>query len=155
MVLLPLLAVAAGVVLLAGVLKLRVPGERLTGLAEVALGGAALAAPGRVTAALLALAYAVFAVVAARRAAEGAGCGCFGAAEDEEPPGPLHVGLDLLAAVACGLAVPWPPRSLGWLLGQDPAVAAATLLALGASVWAAYLAFTVLPGLWRAPGAAR
>ncbi len=143
--LLPVLLAAAGLVALAGVLKLR-SGRPVVGAGELALGLAVVLAPGPGTAGALALAYLVFAAVAAYRARRGEGCGCFGE-EDEEPAGGLHVGIDLALALAAGLAVLAPPAGLA---AQPVGVAAVLLLAAGATTWALHLALTVLPGLWRA-----
>ena len=79
---------------------------RVLGLAEVALGAAAVVVGGRLTALGLAVAYAAFAVVAdrLRRSPTPVGCGCFGAGS--APPGLAHVVVDLGAvAVAVVAAV--------------------------------------------------
>lgn len=155
-VLLPPFLAAAGLLVLAGALKLAAGGgavaDRALGLGEVALGFAALVAPGRATGAALGGAYLVFALVAARRARSGAGCGCFGAEEEDEPAGALHVGLDLgLASVGLAAALA-PVPGLSRLAEEGAGAAGIVVLAAGASTWALYLAFTVLPGLWRAWG---
>lgn len=82
---------------------------RVLGALEVMIGGAALAAGGRVTAVLVAVSYAVFTgiVVASwRRGLDS--CGCFGSSSS--PPGPAHVALNVVSsAVAVGaVAVPAP-----------------------------------------------
>lgn len=143
--LLPVLLAAAGLVALAGVLKLR-SGRLVVGAGELALGAAAILVPGPPTAGALALAYLTFAGVAAVRARRGEGCGCFGG-QDDEPAGALHVGIDLALALGAGAAVVASPPGLA---EQPVGVAAVLLLAAGAAAWALHLALTVLPGLWRA-----
>lgn len=143
--LLPVLLAAAGLVALAGVLKLR-SGEPVHGAGELALGVAVVLVPGPVTAGALALAYLVFAGVTGYRARRGEGCGCFGESPGE-PAGALHLAIDLALALAAGLAVLAPPPGLA---GQPVGVAAVLLLAAGATTWALHLALTLLPGLWRA-----
>src|SRR5947209_5052242 len=99
-VLTPLCAVLAALLAGAGAAKLRSPSgaawapaglgrlrgrsaARAVGLGEVALGGWALVAPGRLACVLLGGAYAGFAVYLARRLRAGpdVDCGCFGEGE--------------------------------------------------------------------------
>ncbi|HEY4376563.1 MAG TPA: MauE/DoxX family redox-associated membrane protein, partial [Acidimicrobiales bacterium] len=94
---------------------------RVLGAAEVVLALAALAVGGRVTAALVAACYLGFAAFVLRvRATAGdrAGCGCFGA--EEAPATPLHVVVNLLVAVAAGLAVVRPTRGVVWVTSHTP-----------------------------------
>ena len=151
-------AIAALVVAIAGVAKLRAPAPaaealvtlgmpparwlvRLAALVELGLAGWCLASPGRWPAVALALAYAGFSVVAALLARRRASCGCFG--EDAEVS-VIHVGLSALLAVICAAAAVWTP----------PAVLAAgsVPLALGVAgaAYAVVLAYTELPAAWSA-----
>lgn len=78
------------------------PGSaRLVGVAEVAIGIAAVAADHAVTDALLAALYGAFAVFVdrLRRHSPDTGCGCIGATS--QPPGIAHIVVVLAAAVAC------------------------------------------------------
>lgn len=162
----PFLA-AAGVLCVSGVAKLRSPGPArqalvLLGLpsrrglvrglaaAELGLGAAGLTAPGTVTGLLVALAYATFAVVAARLAALRASCGCFG--ESQGAASPVQSWLSAALAALALAAAAWPPHGVGWVLGR-PAAQALTL-AVGAAgcVYGLVVAYTQLPGAWRAWG---
>ena len=151
-------AAVAGLLALAGALKLLRRGEQLGGTAtragallELALGVAAVVAPGRLLAALVALAFAAFAGYSLRLAATGgADCGCFGAGETDERVGPGHVALDLAACAVAAAAAVEPPRALASLVADAPAQGVALVAAVAASVYAIYLAYTALPRAWRA-----
>jgi hypothetical protein len=108
--------------------------------AEVALGVGAVVAPGRVTAALVAVAYLLFtAFVALARHRGGvlASCGCFG--RPDTPATGAHLALTAaLAATAAAVAL--SPPATGWT-GQAPAP---TALLLGFAVLLAALAYLVL-----------
>lgn len=122
---------AAALLCVAGVPKVRDPGNlvravrsvglpvggtavRAFAVAETLVGAAALLAPGRVTAALLALTYAGFTVfvgLALRRGGVLDSCGCFGRADT--PPTLAHL-LVTAAAALTGLAVAWWPPVSAW-----------------------------------------
>ena len=127
----PFLA-AGGLLVVAGLPKLRdplplvralrttglpAPGPlvRLLALAEVALGVTAVVAPGRGTAALVAVAYAgftAFVALAVRRGGVLASCGCFG--RPDTPPTRAHLVLTAGAtATAAALAVSPPGAGVG------------------------------------------
>jgi hypothetical protein len=166
----PAFLAVAGVLLIAGMAKLRSPASAASALAEAGLPGGvravralglgevvlALACAGwasRPLAAGLALVYLAFAAFTARliRASRGAGsCGCFG--EQRVPAHAAHVVLSLAAAAlaaAATIAGPVAPASLG----EHAPVEAAVLLAVaGAGAWAIVLAYTALPDLWSAWG---
>jgi hypothetical protein len=114
------------------------------GLAEVALGGAAVLVGGPVAAALVAAAYASFAVVAWRLRGGDIGCGCFGAASTT-PPGALHGAVNLVAVVVAVIAaiadVPGHPGAWDDLPGLG--VAHVLLVAIGVAGTLGLL--TVLP----------
>jgi hypothetical protein len=164
----PLLATLAGLLALAGAAKLRAPlaaalaldsigiaaptpAVRAIGLAEIALGVATIAAPSRLTAGLLALAYVLFAAVVARMASRAGGsvpCGCFGAGSFTATR--AHAGFDLAAATFAALAVISPPPGVEeWF--ADPLAGVTIVAAVLCSVWLAYVAFTLLPATWGAP----
>jgi hypothetical protein len=168
-ILAPLFAAVAGLLALAGALKLRAPGSgsgaypapgsalgirgaRTVGAFEVLLGGFAVAAPGRLVAAALAAAFAAFAAYSLRMivAADGqdAGCGCFGDSGETVRAG--HVALDLAAAGIALAATIDPPRALASLLADAPLQGTALAAGVVASVYALYLSYTALPSAWRA-----
>jgi hypothetical protein len=164
----PLLAALAGLIALAGLAKLRSPlpaafaldsigvpvgerGVRVVGACELALGVLVLADPSPLSAALLALAYGVFALVIARLAGANSGavpCGCFG--EGSFTATRTHAWFDLGAAAIAAAAAPAPPPGPADWFG-DPLQGIAACAAVACSVWLAYVAFTLLPATWGAP----
>ena len=165
----PLFAAVAGLLALAGALKLRAPARgadaypapgpalgarsaRAVGALELGLGAVALVAPGRAVAALVAAAFACFAAYTARLVVAGGGqadCGCFGEG-DAGTFGPGHVLLDLACTAIAAVAVAAPPRALAALVADAPLAGGALVLGVAAAVYALYLAYTVLPLAWRA-----
>jgi hypothetical protein len=146
-----LVALAAGLLVPAGIAKLRdpavarraldlprraEPAVRLLGVGELVLAIAVLATGAWPLVAALALTYAGFTVVASRQRARGASCGCFGASRT--PTGWHHVLLDGAAALvtataavvgvtpAAGLVTTAAPLT-GVLLAATGAVAVVTL----------------------------
>ena len=169
MILAPLFATVAGLLALAGALKLRSPsggaeaypapgaalgvrGARVVGAFELVLGAAAIVAPGRLVAALLAAAFAAFAAYTARLLAAGGGraadCDCFGEAGGSVGIG--HVALDLGCAAAALVAAIEPPRALASLVADAPLAGSALVAGVTAAVYATYLTYTALPSAWRA-----
>jgi uncharacterized protein YjeT (DUF2065 family) len=164
----PLFACAAALLAVAGLMKLRAPQSasgalaalslpaaapavRLAGACELAIGVWALAAPGRLCAAVLAAAYVGFAVFVAgllRRGESTPGCGCFGEAESELHP--IHLAMNLLAAAAAGVAVASPPPGVFRIAADHPATGIVLCLAVAGAVYAAYLVYTAAPSAWRA-----
>jgi methylamine utilization protein MauE len=168
MILAPLFGTVAGLLALAGFLKLRSPahgsdtypapgpalgarGARAVAMAELGLGCAALAVPGRVVAAVTAAAFAAFAAYTIRLLVTSDGpadCGCFG--ESGGTVGPGHVVLDL-ASAAIGLAAAIsPPRALASIVAHAPFTGAVLVCGVAAAVYALYLAYTQLPAAWSA-----
>ncbi len=160
----PFLA-AAGLLVVAGVPKLRDPAPlvralRSVGLpaggalvralaaVEVAVGLSALAAPGHLTGALVALAYAAFTGFVALALARGgvlASCGCFGRADT--PPTRSHLLVTAVLTVSAAVVAWAPPASLWTQVGAAPALGA-TLVGLAALVGAlAYVVIAVLPAV--------
>jgi hypothetical protein len=156
------LAVAALVLIVAGVAKLRVPapaaralreldvpaGEpaiRVFAAAEVALGVWALVSPGAVAAIGLACCYGVFSMLAVLLARRRAACGCFG--ESDFPASRLQALISGVLAAACAAAAIWPPHGL-----LDRPAGQAVVLAIGiaGSAYAMVLAYTQLPAAWSA-----
>ena len=107
----------------------------LAGIVEVVLGTAALLLGGVALAALVAVAYVVFAVVVLLARRSGAqDCGFFGASS--APPSVLHAVVNLVSgAVAAGIAVTGEVPWIGEVLADQPALGVPYLLALGAGAW--------------------
>jgi hypothetical protein len=155
-------AAVAGLLVVAGALKLLGPapdvgapalgaaGARAAGLAEIALGVAALVAPGRLTAALVAAAFAAFAAYSLRLvvADDASDCGCFGVESTRVGAG--HVLLDLACAGVAAAAVAEPPRALASLVADAPLTGLVLAAGVATVVYAIYLAYTALPRAWGA-----
>lgn len=172
--LLPLLAIAAGLLLAAGASKLRAPAgtrealrtlglpprawlARVVGGIEVCVGAAALILPGRLTAAALACAYVALSVVVAlawRRGEPDVPCGCLG--ESDAPAGPGHLCLNLACLGVAATALALPPRSLAETLGSSPSPTAVVLAAgVACAVYLLFALLSLLPDSWRAHRRAR
>jgi uncharacterized membrane protein YphA (DoxX/SURF4 family) len=141
---------AAGLLVVAGIGKLRVPdaamatlhaiglpsgrlAARVLGVGEIGLGLSVVLLGGRAAPAALAAAYAALLAVAARQRAAQLDCGCFGVAA--APVSRLHLGIDAAAAAAglAGLAV--PAATLAAVAADaGPIAAAAGLIALATGV---------------------
>jgi hypothetical protein len=155
-----LVALAAGLLVPAGVAKLRDPAVARTALGlprraellvraigggELLLAAAVLLVASRPLVAALGLAYAAFTVVAVRQRARGASCGCFGATET--PTGWHHVLLDGGAAVSAAVAAVAGVPPVVDLLGDAPLAGIPLLVAGGAAVVSLQLLITALPEL--------
>ena len=151
----PFLA-AAGLLVLAGVPKVRDPlplvralraagmpaGRHLVrvfAVVEIAVGGWALVAPGRASAALVAAAYLVFTAFVARVLTKGGvlgSCGCFG--RPDTPATRMHAALTALAALTAVAATLDPP------VGAWSAVDATSLTIVGLAGVIGFLAWQVM-----------
>lgn len=158
-------AAAAALLAVAGVPKVRDPGNlvravrsvgmpfgrhsvRAFAAAEVAVAVAALLVPGRATAVLLAVVYAVFTafvVLALRRGGVLSSCGCFGRADT--PPTRAHALVTGAASVVGLLVALDPPGAQPWApLADAGAWAVAGFVALVALVgFLAWQVMAVLP----------
>ena len=169
--LLPAFLTAAGVLALAGAMKLRTPEATVGALAaagirvpvravcalgagELVLAGACALRPSTATATALAIVYLVFAafVAAGLQRGEATPCGCFGDASAQLTG--WHLALDLAAsaiAIATALAPPsWDAVSPGAL------AAGALAIGVAACVYLVHAAYTRLPAAaWAARGAGR
>jgi hypothetical protein len=164
-------AAVAGLLAVAGALKLLAPGRagadelapgaalgpagtRVAGALELALGIGSLVAPGRLAAALVAAAFAAFAAYSLRLvvAGDAEDCGCFGV--EEGPIGLGHVALDLACAAVAAAALVEPPRAIAGLVADSPLTGLVVAAGVAAAVYATYLAYTTLPRAWRAYDAA-
>jgi hypothetical protein len=156
--------IAALVVGVAGVAKLRAPAVaadalrraglpsaailvRLAGTGELALAAWSILAPGRAVAAVLGLTYATFAGLALVLASRSAACGCFG--EQQSPASRGHSILNAALALVCGLGVVWPPSTM---FGRPAAIAAPLVVGVLGAAYATVLAYTELPRAWSAWG---
>ena len=156
------LAVAALVLVMAGVAKLRAPAPAARALrelgvpaaapairafaaGEVALGVWALVNAGAVEAIGLACCYAVFAMLALLLARRRAACGCFG--ESDFPASRVQALLSGVLAVACAAAAIWPPHGV---LDRAAGQAVVLVIAIAGSAYAMVLAYTQLPVAWSA-----
>jgi hypothetical protein len=122
------------------------PFVRGFGAAEVAVAGGALTVGHPAFAFLVGvsyLAFAAFVLVALARGGAVATCGCFG--EADTPATPLHVALDLAAAVVA-LAVTSGGGSDWWGVLRDQPLGGAPFLVLTITcAYLGYAALTVLP----------
>ena len=151
--------VAALVLCVAGVAKLRAPGAaaravgvdpRLVALfaaGELGLGAAVLAGAGPLAAAMMAALYAGFAALTLRLARAGEACGCFGAPQSPASPlqSALSAGLALVSALAAIAGAP----AAGWILGRPPGIVTVLGLGTAGAVYGIVLAYSELPQLWR------
>ncbi|MGZ4181161.1 MAG: MauE/DoxX family redox-associated membrane protein [Solirubrobacteraceae bacterium] len=156
------LAVAALVLVVAGVAKLRAPAPavgalrelglpagqpaiRVFAAAEIALGVWVLASPGGVPAIALGCCYAVFSALALLLAGRRSACGCFG--EGDFPASCLQALISAVLAVTCGGAAVWPPHAI---LDRPAGQAVVLVIGIAASTYATVLAYTQLPAAWSA-----
>jgi hypothetical protein len=158
--LLPAFLTAAGVLALAGAMKLRTPeatvgalaaagirvpvgAVRALGAGELAVAAACALRPSTATALALAIVYLVFAafVAAALRRGDAAPCGCFGDASAHLTG--WHLALDLAASAIAIVAALAPPS---WEAVSAGALAAAALaIGVAACVYLVHAAYTRLP----------
>lgn len=155
-----LVALAAGLLVPAGVAKLRAPdvarealglprradsAVRLLGGIELLLAVAVLSTGARAAVAVLGLAYAGFTAVAVRQRARGASCGCFGATRT--PTGWHHVLLDGAAALSAVMAVIVGVPSAIELMADAPLGGVPLVLGGAVAVATLQLLITALPEL--------
>jgi hypothetical protein len=155
-----LVAVAAGLLVPAGIAKLRSPAVartalglplradglvRMLGAGELVLAAAVLVTAVRPLLALLAAAYLAFTAVALRQRSRGASCGCFGASAT--PTGWHHVLLDAGAALAVGAATVVGVPSAASLVADAPLAGVPLLVAGVVAVATVQLLITALPEL--------
>jgi hypothetical protein len=139
---------AASAVLSGDRLRVSPLAVRALGVGEILIGAGAAIRPIRLTAVLVALAYGAFcAFVLSNRPVR---CGCFG---DAAYGGPAHAVLNAAACSVAILAAVAPPPGIESMVSRDPVIAVPLAAGIAAGTIAAYLAFTALPGAWRAYGA--
>lgn len=165
--------VAAGVLAVAGLAKLRSPGGarraldavglpaspiavRLLGAIELGLAIGCIASPSMTTALLLAGAFGLFAGFVGYllvRRIEVPTCGCFG--ERDTPPSVVHVAFNIGAAGAALLAFAGRPAGARDLFGELPLAGAPFALCVIVAVYLSWLVVVELPGAisaWRPNG---
>ena len=139
-------AFSAVVSLPPGVIRIAI---RIGAVAEAALGAVALLYPRTVSAGLVALSYAVFALVVAYARSRGgavASCGCFGT--PDTPATMLHVIVNVaLAAAAGAVAAAQPTGSMVSILSAQPLDGAPLVLVSALAAWLTYLVISVLAAL--------
>lgn len=120
---------------------------RIFGMAEVGIAVLVVLLGGRVSAVLLAAAYAFLAVTAGLliRRAPGQDCGCFG--HSAEPVTKWHVGVDSLASIVAVAAVAQPQRSLVGAARDMGAAGVVLVVGVVLLGWLIYLTMTALPAL--------
>jgi hypothetical protein len=123
---------------------------RAGALAEVVLGLAAVLAPRPLTAALVAVSYAVFAAVVAvawRRGGPLATCGCFG--RPDTPPTAVHLLLNVALAVIATIVAATAPASgtLFTQLAHMPWAGVPLLFVSAVALWLSLLAMSALGAL--------
>ena len=156
-------AIAAALLLLGGVLKAARPHDtatalrgvglpvspllvRIGGIAEAAIGAAALITGGTISAVLVALSYAAFLTfvgVALHRHIPVATCGCFGKADT--PPTRVHLAVNLVAVVAAVTVAVDPGVGIVDTLRAQPLAGLPYVLLVTLGVALVYLALTNLP----------
>ena len=156
-------AVAALLLVLAGVAKARRPADtvvalraarvpassalvRAGALAELTVGIAALVNGSRATAVLVALSYAAFTafvVMALRRSTPLASCGCFG--KPDTPPTWTHVVITTAATFAALVVAADPGAGLPDVLKRQPYAGVPFVLLLLCGTLLAYVAMSTLP----------
>jgi uncharacterized membrane protein YphA (DoxX/SURF4 family) len=169
----PILAVAAGVLVVSGFAKLRrpvpaaeavravgLPGGvafvRVLAVIEIAVGAICLIDPVPIASGALAVLYlalAAFVMLAWRLPEPPASCGCMGTDEDP-PPHPLHAAIDVVLACGGVLAVISPAYGIGTMAADAPALTLPLLVGLACGVALVRVALETLPAviLAYAPG---
>lgn len=120
---------------------------RALALAEVLVGLLAIAAPNRVSALGVALAYLAFTGFVALALGRGGvlgSCGCFG--KPDTPPTAVHLVLTAALAACAGVVALAPPASGVWAATAGAPVLLAVLVAFAALLaWLSYVVIAVLP----------
>jgi hypothetical protein len=158
-------AVAALVLCVAGLAKLRSPAGAVRALAvaglpasvvvvrvlaavELALGSWSIISPSPLAAIAIALLYLVFALLGGLLARRRSACGCFG--DGDTPASLLQATLSMALAAVALAAAGFSTHGIGWIVGRDPLIAAVLVAGIFASAYATVLAYTQLPQAWTA-----
>ncbi len=161
----PAFAIAATVLCVAGIAKLRAPAGAVRALAtlgapastglvrafaclELGLGLWCLVGAGRLAAAVLASVYAGFASISYLLARRGESCGCFG--EREAPASGAQSALSACLAVVGLAAAVSAVHHVSWLLSRPVSSALVLALGIAGASYATVLVYTQLPYAWSA-----
>jgi hypothetical protein len=159
----PPFLVAAFVLCVAGVAKLRAPATATRALAvlglparsglvralaagEVALGLWCVASPGRLAAGAMACLYALFAGLALVLGRRQASCGCFG--DGEVPASAAQSILSAVLSLVALAAILSVPHGLHWVLQRPALYAALLVVGTAGAVYGTVLAYTEMPLAW-------
>jgi hypothetical protein len=158
--LVPPFLIAALVLCVAGLSKLRAPARaaaalhtpapavRALALGDVALGVACVVHPTRALAVALAALYALFAAVAVKLRRDRVACGCFG--DSDLPVSQAHVLASELLAIVVAAAAFALPRGLPWVAGQSALTAGVLAVGIASASYATVLVYTAVPRAWGA-----
>ena len=158
-------AVAAIVIAVAGIAKLRAPAvataalyelglpgavwiARVLGAAEVALAVWCLVDPGLAAAVALGCCYLAFALASLALARRRAACGCFG--EHEQPASLGQSAISGALAAVCFAAAAATPHDGAWVLSRPSGQAVVLALGIAGCAYAVVLAYTQLAAAWGA-----
>ena len=122
---------------------------RVFAVAEIAAAVVAITLGGPVAAAAVAamyLAFAGFVVMLKMRGIKTAGCGCFGQ-ESEDPPGSLHIVVDLVAALIAGIGAVVAVPGIATVLADQPLAGVPYIGFVALGVWLLMVMLTDLPRL--------
>ena len=161
-------AVAALLLCIAGMAKLRSPTAAVRGLgsagltvgsapvrvfaaAEVGLGAWCALAPVPISSAAMALVYGGFAGLTLRLARRASPCGCFG--DDRVPASIAQSVLSVAFALVALAGVRWVPNGITWMLERPASLAAVLVVGTAGAVYGTVLAYTELPLAWQSWGA--
>jgi hypothetical protein len=161
-------AVAAALLCVAGLAKLRSPSAAVRALGtvgltvgpapvrafaagEVALGAWGGLAPVPLSSAVMACLYVGFAGLTLLLARRAAACGCFG--DDRVPASSTQAILSVALALVSLAAVRWVPHGIGWMLERPAGLATVWVMGIAGAVYGTVLAYTELPLAWRSWGA--
>ena len=129
---------------------------RIFAVVEVVAATAAFVVGGWIAAAVVGILYLVFAgfiLMLKVRGVETAGCGCFGQ-ESEEPPGSLHIAVDVVAAIIAAIAATAPVPGIGAVLAEQPLWGIPYIGFVTLAVWLVAVMLTDLPRLTHLAGEA-
>ncbi len=158
-------AVAAVVLCVAAVAKLRAPEQaaaalaatglpdsvhliRLFAVGECALGAWGAVAPSRPVAIAMAALYAAFAVFTIVVSRRGASCGCFGVSAASASP--LQAAISAALSLVCVYVAIDAAHGVSWILDRPPLEALVLGLGIATAVFGTVVAYTELPAAWGA-----
>ena len=158
-------AVAAVVLCVAAVAKLRAPEQaaaalaaiglsvsvhliRLFAVGEFALGAWGAVAPSRPVAIVMAALYAAFAVFTIVLGRRGVSCGCFGVTEVSASP--LQAAISAALSLVCVWVAIDAAHGLSWILDRPPLETLVLGVGIATAVFGTVVAYTEVPAAWDA-----